>query len=179
MRPPRRRSLRIATASPRNILTFHYLLIYFRSIGMQHRRPPPTGGNQIQTSGQTPNKNSGDIDMKKIIAIAAVLATAQASAWWGGNGWDNNYNNGYGYGNGYTNGVFDGVGDAHGEGNFSMNFSGRGHTNMRGYGNGYGYGDGWGRGYNYAAPGYGYAPYAYAPMAPMAPVAPQAEAAAE
>ena len=50
--------------------------------------------------------------MKKIIAIAAVLATAQASAFWGNNGWDNSYNNGTGYGNGYTNGVFDGTGDA-------------------------------------------------------------------
>ena len=42
--------------------------------------------------------------MKKIIAIAAVLATAQASAWWGGNNWGNNYNNGYGYGDGWGRG---------------------------------------------------------------------------
>ena len=34
--------------------------------------------------------------MKKIIAIAAILAATQASAFWG-NGYDNGYNNGYGY----------------------------------------------------------------------------------
>ena len=97
--------------------------------------------------------------MKKLIAIAIVIASAQASAWWGdgwGNrGWNNNYNNGYGWGNGYGNSVMDGAGDASGGGDFSMNFSGRGNTNMRGYGSGYGYGDGYGRGYNYSAPYYG------------------------
>jgi hypothetical protein len=111
--------------------------------------------------------------MKKIIAIAAILAATQASAFWG-NGYDNMYNNGYGAGNTAGNGVFDGYGDAAGEGTFSMNFSGRANTNMRGYGNGYGSGDGWGRGYNQSTPYYG-APYAYAPMAPAAPVAPAAE----
>ena len=40
--------------------------------------------------------------MKKLIAIAALIATAQASAFWG-NGWDNNYNRGYGRGYGYGN----------------------------------------------------------------------------
>ena len=47
--------------------------------------------------------------MKKIIAIAALVATAQASAFWG-NGYDNMYNNGYGATNGYGNGVLDSSG---------------------------------------------------------------------
>ena len=109
---------------------------------------------------------------KKLIALAAVLATTQASAFWN-NGYNNGWNNGYG--NTATNGVFDGHGDAAGAGDFSMNFSGRGHTNVRGYGYGYGAGDGWGRGYNYSAPYWAYAPHGHAPAAPVAPETPAAE----
>ena len=160
-----------------SILTIKYLLIYYLYIGMLYRRLPPTGRESIIIRAHAHENLSEVTTMKKIIAIVAVIASAQASAWWGGNGWDRNYNNGYGYGNGYTNGVFDGVGDAAGSGDFSMNFSGRGRTNMRGYGSGYGAGDGWGRGYNYSAPywggPYGYAPYGYGP-APVAPAAPEA-----
>jgi len=88
--------------------------------------------------------------MKKIIAIAALIASTQASAFWGFN--DNN-------------GMFDGIGD--GDMDFSMGFSGKARGNAH---NTY-------RGYGYNAP-YGYAPYAhapyYAPVAPIAPVAPLA-----
>ena len=154
------------------------MLIYFSPIGTPYRRPLPTGGNNFEHRALAQQTLFRRHEMRKIIAIAAVLAATQASAFWG-NGWNNNYyNNGYGYGNGYGNGVLDGYADAAGAGDFSMNMSGRGHTNMRGYGNAYGYGDGWGRGYNYSSPywgGYG-APYGYAPMAPVAPAV---EAAAE
>ena len=53
--------------------------------------------------------------MKKIIAFVAIIASAQASAWWGNNSY-NGQNNGYGYGNGYSNGVMDGAGDGWGRG---------------------------------------------------------------
>ncbi|KRT56124.1 sulfur globule family protein [endosymbiont of Ridgeia piscesae] len=87
--------------------------------------------------------------MKKIIAIAALIASTQANAFWGFN--DNN-------------GMFDGMGD--GDMAFNMSFSGNARGNAN---NSY-------RGYGYNAPyGYGYAPY-YAPVAPMAPTA-QPEAA--
>jgi hypothetical protein len=156
-----------------DILANAYILLFQRHAVT----PAAYRGNKIlnRANPRTENSYLETSTMKKIIAIAAVLAATQASAFWG-NGWDNNYNNGYGYGNGYTNGVLDGYADGAAAGDFSMNMSGRANTNMRGYGNGYGYGDGWGRGYNYSAP-YGYgAPYGYAPMAPAAPVA---EAAAE
>ena len=170
-----KRSEAVSPMSPKTlkrILTFKNLLIYYLSIGKQY--PPAAdkhAATQIFNRALAHTKNLSEIiSMKKIIALVAIIASAQASAWWG-NGY-NGQNNGYGYGNGYSNGVMDGAGDAHGEGTFSMNFSGKGSTNMRGYGNGYGAGDGWGRGYNYQAPAYyGYAPYGYAP-APVAPVAP-------
>ena len=95
--------------------------------------------------------------MKKIIAIAAIIASAQASAFFG----DNNgsyYNNG--------NGAFDTAGNGEGEATFSMNFSGKGKTDMRAAGKA----DDSFNGYN------GYAPYYGAPVAPMAaPVAPAAK----
>ena len=107
--------------------------------------------------------------MKKIIAIAAIVATSSASAFWG----NNSYN---GYNNGYGNGAFDGVGDASGAADFSMNFSGKGNTNMRSNSNFAG------NGYNYQAPYWAATPYGYgapaAPFAaPVAPAAPQAPAA--
>ncbi|RDH86516.1 MAG: sulfur globule protein CV1 [endosymbiont of Seepiophila jonesi] len=91
--------------------------------------------------------------MKKIIAIAALIASTQANAFWGFND------------NGYNDGMFDGFGD--GDMAFNMSFSGKArssaHTTARGYG--------------YDAPYYyGYAPYGapYAPVAPVAPAAPEA-----
>jgi hypothetical protein len=161
-----------------DILVFAYILLpidALTAVGRSNKR-----GNTEFVNGLRPTKKLLEIDMKKVLAIVAVLASAQASAWWGNNGYNNQYNNGYGYGNGYSNGAFDGVGDAAGSGDFSMSFSGRGRTNMRGYGNGYGAGDGWGRGYNQSAPYWG-APYAYGPGAPVAPapVAPAAPEAAE
>ncbi|QYZ67829.1 MAG: hypothetical protein OI74_02715 [Gammaproteobacteria bacterium (ex Lamellibrachia satsuma)] len=84
--------------------------------------------------------------MKKIIAIAALIASTQANAFWGFND------------NGYNNGMFDGMGD--GDMAFNMNVSGNARGNAH---NTY-------RSYGYNAPyGYGYAPYA--PVAPQAPVA--------
>ncbi len=110
----------------------------------------------------------GDLTMKKIIAIAALIASAQASAFWG---W--NDNSSYGYGNAYNNGVFDGIGNGDAEADFTFDFSmtARMRGEGRGNGNGYGYGNGNGYGYNGYAPYYG-APYGYPPVAPMAaPVA--------
>ena len=57
--------------------------------------------------------------MKKIILIAAVVATSSANAFWD----DQNSN-------GDFNGAYDGKGDAAGEATFSMDFSGKGNTNM-------------------------------------------------
>ena len=98
--------------------------------------------------------------MKKIIAIAAIIATAQASAFWGGNNDGSYYNNG--------TGAFDTAGNGEGEATFSMNFSGKGKSDFRGNGqiddsfNG--------------SNGYSYAPYYGAPVAPVAaPVAPAAK----
>lgn len=144
--------------------------------GTQKRRAAREDGIQLRSRAQAHRTHFPEITtMKKIIALVAVLASAQASAFWGGgpwggNNWGNNYNNGSGYGNGYSNGTMDGYGDAAGSGDFSMNMSGRARSNMRGYGNGYGAGDGWGRGYNNSGP-YGYAPYGYG--APMGYGAPQ------
>ena len=59
--------------------------------------------------------------MKKIIAIAAIVASAQASAFFdNSNGSMNGANN--------ANGDFVGNGTGEGEATFSMNFSGKGRT---------------------------------------------------
>ena len=92
--------------------------------------------------------------MKKIIAIAAIIASAQASAFFGNN--DGNYTNA-------GNGAFDTAGNGEGEATFSMNFAGKGKSDFRGNGN---MTDSF-NGYN------GYAPYYGAPVA--APVAPAAK----
>jgi len=67
--------------------------------------------------------------MKKIIAIVAIIASAQASAFWG----DNNS------GNGTHNGAMDAAGNGTGEGEatFSMSFSGKGKSagDFKGNGN--------------------------------------------
>jgi hypothetical protein len=97
--------------------------------------------------------------MKKIIAIAALIASMQASAFWG---WNDSYNNGY----------FDGVGAADAEADFSfdMTFSASMRGGGRGNGDGYGYGAGRGHSYNAHVPYYG-APYGYVPMVPVEPAA--------
>jgi len=68
--------------------------------------------------------------MKKIIAIVAILASAQASAMWG---------NGNNAANGAHNGAMDAAGNATGEGEatFSMSFTGKGKTagDFKGNGN--------------------------------------------
>lgn len=108
--------------------------------------------------------------MKTLIAMVALIAAAQASAFWG---WGDAGN--YGYGNGYNNGYVDGVGNADAEADFVFDFNMtarfRGEGRGQGYGNGYGYGNG--RGYNAHVPYYG-APYGYMPVPPM-PLQPQAE----
>jgi len=90
--------------------------------------------------------------MKKMLAIAAIVASTQAGAFWG---------MGDGFGDGFGDGTMD----------FNMIFSGR--SNSRVNGHGYGYNHPY---YGYA-PYYGHAPY-YAPVAPVAPAAqaPQAQA---
>jgi len=95
--------------------------------------------------------------MKKIFAIAAILASAQASAFWG---WDNSNNS--------SNGAYDATGDFIGDGSaeaeatFSMNFTGRGKAN--GDFKGTGDTDGSWAGYGYDAPYYyGYQPYGAQP----------------
>ena len=96
--------------------------------------------------------------MKKIIAIAAIIASAQASAFWdSSNGSANSAYNG--------NGDFLGNGSGEGEATFSMNFTGKGRTAGDFKGNADT--DGNFSGYGYDAPYYG------APMA--APVAPAAQ----
>lgn len=91
--------------------------------------------------------------MKKIFAIAALIASAQASAFWG---WDSS--------NGSTNSAYNGTGDFVGDGSgeaeatFSMKFTGRGKANGDFKGNGDT--DGNWAGYGYDAPYYyGYQPY--------------------
>jgi len=97
--------------------------------------------------------------MKKIIAIAAIIASAQASAFW-------DSSNGSGTGN--YNGAADMVGNGTGEGEatFSMDFTGKGRTagDFRGNGNTAG---------DFSGYGYESNPYYGAPMA--APVAPAAQ----
>ena len=119
--------------------------------------------------------------MKKIIAIAAIIASAQASAFWNN---DNGYTttdgrfdgNGYGYGDGYGRGDASGSGDFDSE--FTMTFKGRARgdakTNWDGAANGYQNMNSNfdGRGYGYNQPYYG---YGYAPVAPVAPAAPEAK----
>jgi hypothetical protein len=91
--------------------------------------------------------------MKKIIAIAAIVASAQASAFFdNGNGSMNGANN--------ANGDFLGNGSGEGEATFSMNFSGKGRTAGDVKGNASNNG-------NFT--GYGYeSPYYAAPVAPVA-----------
>ena len=99
--------------------------------------------------------------MKKIIAIAAIIASAQASAFW-------DSSNGSTAGNYNGAGDFIGNGTGEGEATFSMNFTGKGRTA----------GDFKGNADTAAnASGYGYdSPYYGAPMAaPVAPVAPAAK----
>ena len=97
--------------------------------------------------------------MKKIIAIAAIIASAQASAFW-------DSSNGSATGN--YNGAGDMVGNGTGEGEatFSMDFTGKGRTagDFRGNGDTAG---------NFSGYGYESYPYYAAPMA--APVAPAAQ----
>ena len=96
--------------------------------------------------------------MKKIIAIAAIIASAQASAFWDSS-------------NGSTTGAYNGNGDfvgngtGEGEATFSMDFKGRGRTNGDFRGNGDTNGNF--AGYGYESVPYGYAPY-QAPVAPAA-----------
>jgi hypothetical protein len=97
----------------------------------------------------------GNYTMKKIIAIAALIAATQASAFWG-------WNDGSAYG--YNDGYADGAGHADAEADFTFDFSMsarmRGEGRGDGYANGYGYGNGYG--YNAHIPYYG-APYGYLP----------------
>jgi hypothetical protein len=97
-------------------------------------------------------------DMKKLLAICLVLATTQASAFWG-------WNDSVGSGNGYSNGWFDGVGNGEADFTFDFDMSARMNFDGMGYGDGRTYGNGYGHGYHQNLPYYA-APYGYAPMAP-------------
>jgi len=98
-------------------------------------------------------KLSGDTTMNNLLRIATasalIVASASASAWWGGP--VNNFADEF-------------FGDGVADGSFNMSMNANTHTSGRGYG------------YNryYSGP-YGYGPYAY-PYAPVAPVAPVAQA---
>ena len=105
--------------------------------------------------------------MKKIIAIAALVAAAtvstSASAFW-----NNGSNNGFG------SFPFNGMSDMFGMN--EVNFSAKNQSRF----NGYGYGHPTANYAGYQAPAYGYAPYGYgapvaAPVAPVAPAAPVAQ----
>ena len=102
--------------------------------------------------------------MKKIIALAAIIASAQASAFW--DSWDSS--NGSATGN--YNGAADMVGNGTGEGEatFSMNFTGKGRSAGDFKGNGNTAGD-------FSGYGYESSPYGAPMMAPAAPVAPAAK----
>jgi hypothetical protein len=93
--------------------------------------------------------------MKKIIAIVALIAATQASAFWG-------WNDGSAYG--YNNGYADGAGSADAEADFTFDFSMSARMRGEGRGHGDGYANGYGNGYGYNAhiPYYG-APYGYLP----------------
>lgn len=99
--------------------------------------------------------------MKKLIAILALVAAGQASAFWG---WMDN--NSSGYGNAANNGYADAAADAEADFSFDLKMTARfdfeGFSN--GYGNGYGSGNGYGYGNNAHIPYYA-APYGYVPPA--------------
>ena len=103
----------------------------------------------------------GNYTMKKIIAIAALIAATQASAFWG-------WNDGSAYG--YNDGYVDGAGNAEADFTFDFKMSARmrGEGRGDGYANGYGYGNGYG--YNAHIPYYG-APYGYFPPVTVPPPA--------
>lgn len=102
--------------------------------------------------------------MKKIIAITAILASAQASAFWG---FDNSSTQSDGNYTGAANGAADASAEA--EATFSMSFTGKGKTSGNFAGNSNN-GSNW-SGYGYDAPYY-YGPYG-APVAPQAPAVAQ------
>jgi len=86
--------------------------------------------------------------MKKIIAIAAIIASAQASAFFGDDGNTNHVGNG----------AFDTAGNGEAEATFSMNFTGKGKSDMKAAGT---------ADSNTAAQNSSY-PYYAAPVAPAA-----------
>ncbi|MCB1802057.1 MAG: sulfur globule protein CV1 [Gammaproteobacteria bacterium] len=99
--------------------------------------------------------------MKKLIAVLALLAAGQASAFWG---WMDN--NSSGYGSAANNGYADAAGSADAEADFSFDFNMTARFDVEGYGNGRGYGagNGYGNGNNSYIPYYA-APYGYVPPA--------------
>ena len=121
--------------------------------------------NRLPWSGPVQSTQIGNLKMKRTIALAALIASAQASAFWG---WNDRYNDTYGnaINSGYVDGI--GTGDAEADFTFDFNMTARIRTEGRGFANGYGYGDGSGYGYNAHVPHYG-APYGYGPMVPVIP----------
>lgn len=103
--------------------------------------------------------------MKKLIAIAALLLSAHASAFWG---WNDDRQ--HVYGNAWNNGYLDGAGNADAEADFSFDFTMRARIRSEGRGSAYGQGYGYGNGNGYAShiPYYA-APYGYLPTPVAAP----------
>lgn len=94
--------------------------------------------------------------MNKIIAILALVAATQASAFWG---W------GDGSGDDVSNGYLDGTGGAEADFSFDFAFSARMRGEGRGAGRGYGRGSGSGYDDEAWIPYYA-APYGFPPPAP-------------
>ena len=103
--------------------------------------------------------------MKKIFAIAVLIASAQVSAFWG-------WNDGSGYGSTYDNVHTDavGAGEAGADFTFDINFTARMRSEASASGSGYG--NAAGDAYRHSAyiPFYG-APYGFAPPAASIPSA--------
>lgn len=95
-------------------LTFKHLLIYFAAIIKQRFRVPVVAASTDHTSIWT-------LTMKKIIAIAALIASSQASAFWG---WDNSNTNTQGKQAGNTQAEAEASAEA--EMIFDFTFTGRG-----------------------------------------------------
>lgn len=97
--------------------------------------------------------------MKKIIAIAALIASAQASAFWG-------WNDATGYQQARTDASGQGAAEAEADFSFDMSFTARFNGQGRGTGTGHAAGHGYGESAHipyYAAP-YGYLPASVAPV---------------
>ena len=116
------------------------------------------------------------------VAVVGAMASAPASAFWGGGPWSNQGGGGgpwsgmsdmFGGGDVNFNAKSYGQGNGYGYGNPYMNYQGYGQPGYGGYPGGYG--GGYPGGYGGYPGGYGGSPYGYGapPAPPAAPVAPR------